>query len=175
MWIGNAYKMGYCLLVLEGATFSSTGNVTLDSGQGVQILGQADSGDNQRGGLLDNGEPIWHNVGFPMLPHSVISAIANIPLFTGLQYSDVFKKISMASSVATEDVEKLKEVLLGLEDQQFFDFCMQQSYFPGSISELRGFFGKLDIYNSCIFNAHRNRIFEFEQYRKDISEQFERS
>ncbi|ELA42924.1 uncharacterized protein VICG_00239 [Vittaforma corneae ATCC 50505] len=128
-------------------------------------------------GLFDSSdeEPEQTN-DFPQLPSTVVSEIAGIPLFSGTPYTDVFSKINGLESTRefSDDISALTSVLLRIDDQQFFDFCMQQTYFPGSTSELKDLFEKLGIYNNYTFIRDLAKLVEVHESRERHRQYFEK-
>ncbi|ELA41845.1 uncharacterized protein VICG_01197 [Vittaforma corneae ATCC 50505] len=170
------YKLICSLIVFVEATLHSLNDACPGSEQSIQIPNLAgDEGISHVAiGNSDTEEPARQNTGFPKLPDSIVSEITSIPLFNGIRYSDVFKQIRQIRDVSqfAADIMKLKDILLRLDDQQFFDFCMQQSYFPSSIFWLKRFFEKLGIYNSTTFSILRNQLAKFDSNRKEVANSF---
>ncbi|ELA42862.1 uncharacterized protein VICG_00177 [Vittaforma corneae ATCC 50505] len=135
----------------------------------------ADSDENTQYTTIEDSdieEQTELNTEFPKLPDSAVSEITGMLLFNGVQYCDVFKTINETQNIHefAADILKLNEILLRLDDQQFFDFCMQQSYFPSSVLNLKSFFEKLGIYDGFVFSMCRNYLFEIEKSRRNAAQ-----
>lgn len=123
--------------------------------------------------MTGNEEPTGMGIEFSRLYGNVVSNIEHIPSFSGIPYNSIFGRINEAPDIPAEDIVKLNEILSNLKDQQFFDFCMQQSCFPRSVLSLKSFCEKLGIYNTNVFNSYMNLLLESENMRKHTVELFD--
>ena len=90
---------------------------------------------------------------------TLFSKIKQLSSFNDLEKcKNIFKHVDVLN-IPEDELSELRSILVESTDEQFFDFCMRQAYFPAP-DQFEGFIKKLGCYNSGIFHGMQDGYFE---------------